>query len=53
MHKGIITIFVDRNTTQDEIKKIRKEFKSDEHVLNIVVSGNNDFKNDLKNFLTQ
>lgn len=53
MHRGIITIFVDKNTSRDEIKKIRKEFKSDEYVLNIVVSGNGNFKNDLKNFLTQ
>lgn len=53
MHKGIITIFVDKNTSRDEIKKIRKEFKSDEYVLNIVISGNDNFKNDLKNFLTQ
>ena len=53
MHKGIVTIFVDKNTSRDEIKNIRKEFKSDEYVLNIIVSGNNDFKNDLKNFLTQ
>ena len=53
MHKGIVTIFVDKNTSQDEIKNIRKEFKNDEYVLNIIISGNNDFKNDLKNFLTQ
>ena len=53
MHKGIISLFVDKNTTKEEIKKIRNEFKSDEYVLNIIVSGNNDFKNDLKNFLIQ
>ena len=53
MHKGIISLFVDKNSTKEEIKKIRDEFKSDEYVLNIIISGNNDFKNDLKNFLTQ
>jgi hypothetical protein len=53
MHKGIISLFVDKNTTKEEIKKIRDEFKSDEYVLNIVISGNSDFKNDLKNFLIQ
>lgn len=53
MHKGIISLFVDKNTTKEEIKKIRAEFKNDEYVLNIVVSGNGDFKNNLKNFLTQ
>lgn len=53
MHKGIISLFVDKNTTKEEIKKIRNEFKNEEYVLNIVISGNNDFKNDLKNFLIQ
>lgn len=52
MHKGIISLFVDKNTTKEEIKKIRAEFKSDEYVLNIIVSGDGDFKNNLKNFLT-
>lgn len=53
MHKGIISLFVDKNTTKEEIEKIRNGFKNEEYVLNIVVSGNNDFKNDLKNFLIQ
>lgn len=51
MHKGIISLFVDKNTSKDEIKRIRKEFKSDEYILNIIISGDGDFKNDLKNFL--
>lgn len=51
MHKGIISLFVDKNITKEEIKKVRDEFKSDEYVLNIVISGNSDFKHDLKNFL--
>jgi len=42
-----------KNTTKEEIKKIRDEFKSDEYILNIIISGNGNFKNDLKNFLTQ
>lgn len=53
MHKGIITIFVDKKTTKEDIKKIRSEFKNNEYVLNVVVSGNDDFKNNLKNFLIQ
>lgn len=53
MNKGIVSLFVDKNTTKEEIKKIRDEFKSDEYILNIVISGNGDFKNDLKNFLIQ
>lgn len=53
MHKGIISLFVDKNTTKEEIKKIRDEFKSDEYVLNVIISGDNDFKNNLKNFLIQ
>ena len=51
MRKGIISLFVDKNTTKEEIKKIRDEFKSDEYVLNIVISGQSDFKNSLKKFL--
>lgn len=53
MHKGIISLFVNKDITKEEIKQIRDEFKSDEYILNIIVSGNDDFKNDLKNFLTQ
>ena len=51
MHKGIISLFVDKNTTKEEIKKIRDGFKSDEYILNIIISGSGDFKDDLKNFL--
>ena len=50
MHKGIISLFVDKNTTKEEIKKIRDGFKSDEYILNIIISGSGDFKDDLKNF---
>lgn len=53
MHKGIISLFVDKNTTKEELKRIRDKFKSNEYVLNIIVSGSDDFKNDLKNFLIQ
>mgnify|MGYP006321540443 CR=1 FL=1 len=51
MQKGIISLFVNKNTSKEEIKKIRNEFKSDEYILNIIISGDGDFKNDLKNFL--
>ena len=53
MHKGIISLFVNKSTTKEEIKKMRDEFKSDEYILNIINSGNDDFKNNLKNFLIQ
>ena len=55
MDKRTITIYVNNNTTQNEIKDIRNEFKKNEHYanyrLNIVVSGNNDMKTVLKEFL--
>ena len=53
MHKGIVSLFVDKNTTKAEIKKIRDEFKSDKYILNIIVSGSGNFKDGLKNFLIQ
>lgn len=54
MNKGIITIFVGSDITQEEIKEIRTQFNKEcknKYILNIVISGKEDFKNDLKNFL--
>lgn len=51
MDKKIITIGVAKNTTQDEIKNIRQNFKNSElykdHKLNIIVSGNEDIQQNL------
>jgi hypothetical protein len=55
MDKRIITIGVDKHTTQEEIKEIRTQFKESElykdYRLNIVVSGSEDIKDNLKDFL--
>ena len=55
MKKGTITISVPSTTTQEEIKEIREQFKKNEAMknyrLNILISGNEDLKENLKNFL--
>ena len=57
MNKGIITISVEKNITQEEINEIRKTFKNSEHykdyILNIMISGNEDMKVTLGNFLKE
>ena len=55
MDKKIITISIEKDITQDEIKEIRKQFKESEYYkdyrLNIIISGNEDIKDNLKNLL--
>ena len=55
MKKGSITISVPSSTTQEEIKEIREQFNKNEAMkgyrLNILISGNEDLKENLKNFL--
>lgn len=55
MKKGIITISVPSTITQEEIKEIRMLFKQNkqynDYKLNILISGNEDLKENLKNFL--
>ena len=55
MDKRIVTIYVNNNTTQNEITDIRNEFKKSEYYkkyrLNIIVSGNSDMKKTLEKFL--
>lgn len=55
MDKRVITINIEKNITQDEIKEIRKQFKESEYykdyILNIIVSGEEDIKDNLKDFL--
>ena len=55
MKKGIVTISVPSTTTQEEIKEIGEQFKKNEamdgYKLNILISGNEDLKENLKNIL--
>ena len=55
MDKKIITISVNKDITKEEIDEIRKIFKQNEKhkncTLNIIVCGNGDFKENLKNFI--
>lgn len=51
MEKGIISIFVHNDITKEEVREIRKQYNSKEYKLNIFVSGNDDLKINLKNFL--
>lgn len=55
MKKECITICVDNKTTQDELKEIRQLCESDQqyknYSINIVISGQSDFKQDLYNFI--
>ena len=55
MKEGSITISVGYDITNEEIKELRDVFKKNnkykEYTLNIIVCGNNNFKEDLKNFI--
>ena len=55
MKKGAITISVPSTTTHEEIKEIREQIKKNEamrdYKLNILVSGSEDLKENLKNIL--
>jgi aryl-phospho-beta-D-glucosidase BglC (GH1 family) len=55
MGKGSITISVGYNTTNEEIKELRELFKQNDkyknYTLNVIKCGNNNFKEDLKNFI--
>lgn len=54
-NKGIVTITVNKDITQEEINEIRSVFKQDEqykdYKLNIIVSGSKNFKQTLKEFI--
>lgn len=53
--KDYITISVPNDTTQEEIKKIRQQFKESEHakdyILNIIISGHEDHIENIGAFL--
>ena len=55
MDKRTITISVDKGTTQEEINEIRRRFKESKYYtgyrLNIIISGNDDMKDNLSAFL--
>ena len=55
MERGTITISVGNDITKEEIEQIRKLFKQNynykTYTFNIIVCGNNNFKEDLKNFI--
>ena len=55
MKRGSITISIPSTTTQEEIKEIREQFKKNEAMkgyrLNIFISGNEKFQENLYNFV--
>ena len=55
MKKGSITISVPSTITQEEIKEIREQFNKNETMkgyrLNILISGNEKFQENLYNFV--
>lgn len=50
MDKYIINISMPKGATQDEIKRVRDRYK-DKYKVNIIISGNHDPKDIIKNFL--
>ena len=50
MDKETIIISMSKNSTQDEINAVRNEYK-DKYKVNIIISGNNDPEQIIKNFL--
>ena len=55
MDKQSITISVNKDITQKEINEIRKFFKQNEkyknYTLNIIICGNDNFKQNVENFI--
>ena len=51
MKDGIIMISVPATTTTEDIKQIREQYKNSNDKLNILISGNSDFKETLYDFL--
>lgn len=51
MKDGIIMISVPATTTTEDIKQIREQFKNNNEKLNILISGNLDFKETLYDFI--
>lgn len=51
MKDGIIMISVPATTTAEDIKQIREQYKNNNDKLNILISGNYDFKETLYDFI--
>ena len=55
MDKQTITISVNKDITKEEINEIRKLFKQNEkyknYTLNIIICGNDNFKQNVENFI--
>ena len=55
MNKQTITISVNKDITEEEINEIRRIFKQNEKhkncKLNIIICGNDNFKQNIKNFI--
>jgi hypothetical protein len=51
MKDGITMISVPATTTTEDIKQIREQFKNKNDKLNILISGNSDFKETLCDFI--
>jgi hypothetical protein len=51
MKDGIIMISVPVTTTTEDIKQIREQYKNNNDKLNILISGNSDFKETLYDFI--
>ena len=50
MNKGVITVSVPKETAQEEIIAIRNKYK-EKYKVNIIISGNNNPEEIIKNFL--
>lgn len=51
MFKGVVVHYVDKNTTQSEIKAIRKQYSDLQQRVIIFVSGNDNIMDNLKYFI--
>lgn len=51
MKDGIIMISVPSTTTDEDVKQIREKYKNNNDKLNILISGNSDFKETLYDFI--
>lgn len=49
--KDIEMIFVDKNTSQDQIKEIRKLHNNHNNIVHIIISTDDNFNDNLKEFV--
>lgn len=48
MNKETITLVLSKDTTQEEIKNLRKEYNNKRYRVNLIVSGEKDYKENIK-----